>query len=377
MSELWLKNEKVLTFGDEGLTPVKILKIHNPELLPIRLRKKCTMENIITWLNSRKIPDNRDGIVDLKSKLGDMWLKSKNCASLSDQYWIKWRDEKWSNVNFFTNKYSMDVGNLMFYPWKVNARKIDTASPDLTTNGLLKKRWIQKENKVSYLVKAGCRQLHQEPLNEVLVSVLLEQLKIIPFVRYDLYVEGVAMCSISKNVINQNTMLIPAGDIFYSEPKKENDSTYVHLFKMCEKYEIPNYQDFINGMIFIDRLTGNEDRNLGNIAFIYNVEQKKFEGPAPLFDSGNAYWNIEKIFGNQPSSSKMFGDVERKVFDKIKKKCDIGQIFSKDGYEMFRKTIMSYPCYSDIHKENLLKAIKKRNEVLCSDNLVSSVKYIY
>lgn len=377
MSELWLKNEKVLTFGDDGFNPVKILKVHNPELLPMRLRKNCTIENILTWLNSRKIPDNRDGISDLKNRFGDTWLKSKNYASLSDQYWIKWRDEKWNNVNFFTNKYSMDIGNLMFYPWKVNVRKLDTASPDLTTNGLLRKRWIQKEDKVSYLVKAGCRQLHQEPLNEVLVSVLLEQLKIIPFVRYDLYVEGVTMCSISRNFINRNTMLVPAGDIFYSEPKDSNKSTYSHLFKMCEKYEIPDYEDFINGMIFIDRLTGNEDRNLGNIAFIYNVEQQKFEGPAPLFDSGNAYWNIEKIFGNQPSSSKMFGDVERKVFDVIKKKCNIGQIFSKENYELFRKTIMSYPCYSDIHKENLLKAIKKRNEMLCSDNLTSSVKHIY
>lgn len=369
MSELWLKKEKVLTFRDEGMKPISILKVDNPELLPIPLREKsqCTMENVLKWMDGRNIPQHRDGLADLKKRFGDEWLKNKNYASLSDQYWLKWRSETWDQINFFTNSYSTDIGNLFFFPWSAEKKKYSTNSPDLTTNGILKKRWLQK-GEHSYLVKAGCRKACQEPINEVLVSVLLEKLGVIPYVRYDLHVEGVTMCSISKNFINKSTMLVTASDIYYTEPRDtKNSSVYNHLLRMCDKFEIPHFEDYINGQIFIDKLTGNEDRNLGNIAFIYNVDKKKFEGPAPIFDSGNAYWNMNKILGNEISKSKIFGDVEKMVFEKIKKRCHIERIFAPDSYEAFRKTIINYPCYSETHKSNLINAIKKRNEILCSN----------
>lgn len=365
MSEFWKKNQKVLTFKDEGGVPSQILKIDNKELLPYSLQRDCTMENFKIWLNKRNIPENRDGYQEAVDDFGDAWLQNKNYASLSDQYWIKMRDEKWKKINFFTNLYSRDIGDIMFTPWTAKKKKYNTFSPDLTTNGVLKKRWIQDKNMNSYLLKAGNRELQQEPLHEVLVSVLLEQLNIIPYVQYDLCVEGVTLCSKCKNFITEDTELIPAYEIYYDTPRRENEMVYDHLMEMCDKFEVPGARQFINGIIFVDRMTGNEDRHLGNIGFIKDVNTNKFLGPAPLFDSGNAYWDISKISGKLKSKSKLFGNVEDQVFKNVFKNCNIEVLMEKENMERLEHYIMNYPNMSQERREALLKAIKKRNRQLC------------
>ena len=359
MSELYLKNEKVLTIKDIEGVPREIQKIDAPELLPVCLSKSCSMEQLNEWLQKRMIPETREGLSKIIKDYGKDWLNQKNYASLSDQYWLKKRRESWKKVNFFTNMYSHDIGNMFFKPWEMSKKRIDNFSPDINTNGIAKKRWIQNSDKTSRLIKCGSMASQQDPLNEVLVSVLAEQLAIIPVVKYDLFIEGTSMCSVCDNFITEDTDLVPAYHIYYSKPREEGESVYSHLIKMCESFDIPGAEDFINGMIFIDSLTGNEDRNLGNIGFIRDITTMKFIGPAPLFDSGNAYWNSKLI--NESVKSKLFGDVEADVFKKMKQKCDLSVLF-KD-YE-YKKIISAYPCISNVKKENLINEIAKRNNRL-------------
>ena len=364
MSELYLKDKKVLTLKDINGVPGDIQKVDNPELLPLCLKRNCTIEKFNEWLRRRSIPDNREGLRDLKEEFGSSWLENKNYASLSDQYWICKRGETWKKINFFTNKYSEDVGNMMFMPWTASKR-CNNFSPDLTTNGILKKRWKQYDDRKSYLVKAGSLLAHQEPLSEVLVSVLAENLGIIPCVKYDLCVEGTTICSRCDNFITADTELVPASFIYFLKDKEEGESVYSHLIKMCEEYDIPGAQDFIDGMLFIDSLTGNEDRNLGNIAFIRDVNTMKFIGPAPLYDSGNAYWSTKSV--NDPVKSKLFGDVENEVFKKIKKKCDLEAMTKSFGY---KKLVYTYPMISDVKKEKLVEAIGQRNSRLAKSHIL-------
>lgn len=360
MSELCLKDEVVLTLKDIEGVPSEIQKIVNPELLPICLKNECTMEQLNKWLESRNMPNNREGLAEVVADFGDKWQINKNFASLNDHYWIKKRSETWKRINFFSNIYSKDIGDIFFTPWTVNKR-IDSFSPDLTTNGLLKKRWLQNADKTSSLVKAASIATKQEPLNEVLVSVLVEQLGIecVKSAGYDFHIEGTTMCSISNNFITLDTELVPAHYIYYTEKREESESIYKHLLKMCELYDIPNAEDFINWVIFIDNITGNEDRNLSNIAFLMDVNTRKFIGPSPLFDCGNAYWNTKSV--NDAVKSKMFGDVSAQITESLKKKCKFDEIAGNKGY---KKIIWDYPCITDIKKENLCEAIEKRNRNL-------------
>ena len=362
MSELFLKEEKVLTLKDIEGVPSEVQKIDNPELLPVCLKNKCTMKEFKQWLERRNIPQNREGLEAMTKEFGKSWLENKNFASLSDHYWIKKRTETWKRTNFFTNIYSKDIGDMAFRPWTINKNRFDSFSPDLTTNGILKKRWLQYSDRKSYIVKAGSLATHQEPLSEVLVSVLAEQLGI-PCVKYDLCVEGVTMCSKSDNFVTLDTELVPAYYLYYDEPRDKNkEGVYAHLIRMCEKFDVPGAKDFIDQMIFLDCITGNEDRNLANIGFIRDISTMKFVGPAPLYDSGNAYWSTKNV--NEVVKSKVFGDVEEDIFNAVKKNYNLSVLLKSSGY---KDLIMAYPHISDTKKENLISAIAKRNKRLCMD----------
>lgn len=362
MAELWMKNNKVLTFQEEGGVATAIGKIETPELLPLCLSKECTVDGFNEWMTKRAMPYNREGIEEIEKEFSSIldkdWKNSWNKASLSDQYWVKYRHEEWKNVNFFTKRYSHDIGDLAFMPWDYTKRKVDKNSPDLTTNGVLKKRWKQRDDLSSYLVKAGSKITHQEPLSEILVSVLLEELKIIPFIRYDFCVEGITVCSQCDNFIDQNTELVPASFIYHLKEREPNESIYNHLLQMCDEFEIEGAKEFIDGMIFIDSVTGNEDRNLGNIGFIRDIETGKLH-TGPLFDFGAAYWSSGKI--NDSIRSKTFGDVEKRIYARMKGKCNLEKVLGNNGY---KKCIETYPRISNVKKQNLIAAISKRNKTL-------------
>ncbi len=370
MSELYLKENKVLTLKDnEGGVPSEVIKIDAPELLPLSLRQRCTSEDFRNWLSMRSIPKTREGLIDIKAEFGENWLVNKNYASLSDQYWIRRREEKWNKINFFFNTYDRTVGDMVFSPWNIPVQKTyKNNCPDLTTGGVLRKRWLQYPDKSSCLIKAGSLQTHQEPLSEVLVSVFAEQLGVIPCVKYDMWVEGVTLCSRCDNFITVDTELVPAYMI-YNQKERGEESVYAHLINACEDFDIPGAKEFIDWMIFIDNATGNEDRNLGNIGFIRDVNTLKFLGPAPLYDSGNAYWSTKKI--NDTVKSKMFGDVEKDLFKKLKKECDFESILKTGA---FIKLIDTYPAISDEKKANLISAIKERNQRLCKSGILEAAR---
>lgn len=366
MSELFLKNEKVLTLKDVEGVPKEIVKINAPELLPLCLKKECTTELFFGWLSKRNIPEKREGLQEAIDEFGRSWLETKNYFSLSDQYWLKKRDETWKRGNFFTNWYSTDIGEIMFTPWAFKKKRVNGESPDATTNGLLRKRWKQNADKTSYLVKAGSLAAHQEPLSEVLVSVLTEKLGVIKSAGYELCIEGTLMCSKCENFITEDTDLVPASYFYNDEKRKPTETVYDHLISMCEKQEIPGAKEYIDWTIFIDNLTGNEDRNLSNIGFIRDINTLKFIGPAPLYDCGNAYWSTQKITDNV--RSEMFKGVEDMISKKLKQKCDLSKIFADMGYETI---INAYPEITDVKKKNLIEAIKKRNNRLINERSVN------
>lgn len=359
MSELWLKNKKVLTFEEKEGVVTSIKKIEDRQLLPLSLYNECTVDKLNEWFKQRTIPKNREYLNEATAAFGTKWLTPKNYQSLSDQYWIKNMLEEWKKINYFTNRYSTDIGDIFFEPWGVKKIRLNNNSPDLTTNGVLKKRWIQdKKTKKSYLLKAGSKITNQEPLSEIMVSVLLEQLQIMPFVRYDFCIEGTTLCSKCENFVTANTELVPLSYIYHLKPRKYN-SIYDHILRMCDEFEVPNMPDFIEAMIFIDSVTGNDDRNLGNIGLLRDADTLKFIGPAPLFDFGAAYWSNGII--RKATSNARFADVEKKILKKMEHRCDIESIIKNEN---ILHCIEMYPNIGSEKKKELISAIKDRNQVL-------------
>ncbi len=371
MSEFCLKNNTVFIFKEENGVPVDISKIVNPELLPLRIKKNCAFDTFKEWLLKRCMPKFREGRSEAEAKFGSTWLSAVddfryitnfNYQSLTDHYWIKKRDETWEQINFFTNRYDLTVGNMFFEPWTVNPYKISYKTPEFTTTGLVRKRWRQDKNGISYLYKAGSFELKQEPLNEVLVSTIIERLnkKEIVSAGYDLAIEGVTMCSKCKCFITPDIDMVTAADIFFSEGEsQDNSNIYERLISKCEQLEIPYAKEHIDWLIWIDNYTGNTDRHLNNIGFIRNLQTGKFIGPSPAFDFGNSYWNTKAV--KTPPQRTIFGDKAAHIYKKMCQKINAQKLFGDNGYE---NLINSYPDVSDKKKEELIKAISDRNKTL-------------
>ncbi len=281
----------------------EVIGVENPPHLPPDIlyldwnkTKEITLQHLNKWWTKRGMPDNRDGLVPL---MGFLRIVQKNRLqllnyglSLSDCYWIKPVSDAstWGELNFYTKPFSMDIGKAIFGTNNKDFQEINTFSPDLSTNGWLKKTWRIKDN-IRYLLKAGSYPNLQEPINEVLATKLLETLNFIPFVHYSLaQIKGAACCA-CRNFLDENTEFIPATIIYKTEPRPQDVSIYNHLLERCRAFGIQNMEDFLDRMLQVDFILANTDRHLGNFGFLRDANTLEFLGPAPLFDNGTALWN--------------------------------------------------------------------------------------
>ena len=338
------KNFPIFTCNMENGMITEIGEVLDEKHLPIILQDApLDRPHANAWLKSRKIPDNRDGLKMARRDFPKFEMYH-HMFSLSDQYWFQYKKtETWEKLNYFTNDFSEEVGRIFFEPWTVDTPR---ESPDLTTNGVLKKRWI-RENGITKLIKAGSKNGGQNPISEVLSSMTLEQMGIIPFVKYSLYIDGLQICCICDNFINENTEFVPFEHIYNKEKRGEQESIYSHTVKMAEKYGIENAKDYIDRMIAADHFICNTDRHLGNFGFIRDVETGKLEF-APLFDCGSAFFT--------PSTeNKIFPEHEKECVKRFKKEL-IQKGMNKEG---LIKLVREYPAIEKKEEKFIIRNINR------------------
>ncbi len=150
----------------------KIGSVSAPEHLPVGVRtSKSGIDrgSINEWWADRCIPASRSGVRDALQVLGavvpQQLLSRSYGLSLSDHYWLKPTDSEltWEQINFFDNPFSDDIGDILF--GKQRDAEIDFASPDITTDGNLKKRWRIINGK-HCLTKGGSGPFYQQPYCE-------------------------------------------------------------------------------------------------------------------------------------------------------------------------------------------------------------------
>lgn len=275
---------------------VELNNIHNAEAFPVGVFKdsnKETLAALNSWWHGRYIPASRDGLRQLLHLLGvestsQLALRSLG-LSLSDQYWIKPANEEltWENANFFTNDFSKELGEAFFNNTSANP-SINPQSPDASSNGWLKKKWVIIEGE-RYLAKAGSAPLLQQPYNEVIASKICDLLGF-EHVDYKLVLEHSRPLSLCPNFVNTETEFVPASLVRSILPKSNNDSEWSHLLRCADKLGIPAVEDLLKKQLVLDFLIENVDRHYGNFGFIRDVNTLKFLGTAPIFDNGTSLW---------------------------------------------------------------------------------------
>jgi hypothetical protein len=281
---------------DEVLGVVsKILDTLDFERLPVGIEitnGKPNRRALNDWWSGRAIPASRSGLRDALEKLNmsSPLLLLTKCfgLSLSDQYWMRSAKKpvEWKDVNFFENTFSEDVGNVLF--GAVPHGEVNLMSPDNTSDGWLKKKWIIADGK-RCLVKGGSPILYQEPLNEALATAIMRRLNI-PHAPYSVIYENGQPLSVCEDFVTKDTDLVSAWHIQNIAKKPNGASWYRHYLDCCERLGIPNMEQSVNEMLVVDYLLANQDRHFNNFGAVRSAETLEWLGASPIFDTGTSMY---------------------------------------------------------------------------------------
>lgn len=286
---------------DEG-SCIEFGNIYNPAHIPLGVLEAQKYDEgqpnkkaFDRWWIGRSIPASRDNIESALIALGiehpsELITKCYG-LSLSDQYWVcpKHSGLLWDNINFFENNFSQDIGDILFGHEPKDIDTIDMISPDNTSDGQLRKKWIISDGK-RLLMKSGGGGSEQEPFNEVVATAIMRRLNI-PHVPYMLTFYAGKPYSLCETFVTPETELIPAWQVFRIIKKSNNDSNLTHLLRCCDKLGIQGVQDSIDKMLVLDYVIENEDRHWNNFGFIRNADTLEWMGLAPIYDNGTSLWH--------------------------------------------------------------------------------------
>lgn len=352
---LYHKEIPVLLFDEDDKHNVTVVKeVFDTERLPVHLylnghpdktNKYALCEKLERFLDSRLIPTNRKNFKELLFKLGiknNSELADK-CfhLSLSDPYWVCERNNNkihWKNINFFENKYTSLEGLELFHEdtiQTISSALKSTFSPDNTTSGLLPKKWVTQNGK-SYLIKGGSGSEMQEPVNEVLASEVCKRLSI-KHIPYTFMNDNENYYSVCPDMCDVNTELVPM-DAVYTDLHLTEKGYYDYnsLINRCRKMNILNAENDTLKIFVLDYIIANEDRHSYNFGFLRDTNTQKWEGVAPVYDSGNSMFlnkaDFEiKMINSFHIKAKPFAENQAKQIrllplEKIKRQFDFSKL---------------------------------------------------
>lgn len=366
------KNTEVLVAEYNNVSKFfdEIIEIKNIDYAPLiisKLYKENHIDNLNVslsdWFKIRGIPKYRDKLdillVRLNIQTPEELIDKAFGLSLSDQYWIKPIDVdiNYEDINFFDHDFeysefmTASLSNNEINITSMNALK----TPNNTTDGMLKKAWIIKENK-RYLLKGGYKNEILQPFNEVLASMICQRLNF-EHVPYTLEIINNKVVSSCECFINKDTEFIPASQILHNNQK--SNSYYQNYIKILEEQGIKKAKEKLENMFILDFIIMNEDRHLNNFGIIRDVNTLKWLDVASIFDNGQslnviAYDNDELAINGE---GRFFYNIDTfdniiKVVDNIKR-IDVDKL---DGIvEEFDELLTKYKYITGISDDRILK----------------------
>lgn len=378
------KNIPVLRFKLEEDDIREIISIENGKHIPTGLffdyeTELSDRQQFSNWWKSRSIPASRQNLRTALELLGNTTtehlLTQSFGLSLSDHYWAKpdTCNLTWEQVNFFQNDFSEDVGKALFGTLKSKSKwDINLVSPDNTSDGWLKKKWII-QNHERILLKGGSELEEQEPFNEVLASEICKRLNI-PHVDYNIVKDGTDYYSACQTFITPDTEFIPAEKIYKTKKYTGGLWDKYNHFKDCCNSENINFAKLekqLCCMFVVDFIVANIDRHLSNFGFIRNPDTLEWLGLAPVFDTGSSMFykvpdNLLSDKNSVDSVSILARPFGYKQSDQIKllpckKLCsDLPLEKLKDISEWFEELLIQNERISSERRRKLCMLLKER-----------------
>lgn len=294
---LRLYDEELLTFSlrDGGLEGLKadILSVNENRKPVFPLDLELTGEGIIKWLERRVIPKNRAFVDEILKALGLSVNDTKGIIdvckglSLNDSFWVVPLGfaGSFKEYNLYENRFS-NVLSLVAYTGVGQSRAVITTSPELTTNGMLRKAWRYLEGDGIYLYKGGTEgaaNTGREPYSEFYACQIAERMGL-HAVHYDLENWKDILASKCKLFTDIDTAYIPIGRLIRTSGIKACLEFYAAISKEAAEE--------LKSMLVFDAVIYNEDRHFGNFGVLRDNHSGKIIGAAPIFDNGISLFNF-------------------------------------------------------------------------------------
>lgn len=294
---LRLYDEDLITFsleekGLEGLqADILYSDTQNANLFPLDL--ELTDEGIVKWLGKRVIPKNRQFVDEILKTLGLSVNNTKGIIdacmglSLNDSYWVVPADfdGKFADYNLYENRFS-EALSLVAYTGVGGSNKAFSTSPELTTNGMLRKAWRFVDDDGIYLYKGGTEgaaNTGNEPYSEYYACQIAEAMGL-PCVQYDLENWKGILASKCRLFTDIDTAFVPIGRFLSKCSLKECLDYYASLGE--------DFYEQLCSMLVFDSVIYNEDRHFGNFGVLRDNRTGQIISPAPIFDNGLSLFNF-------------------------------------------------------------------------------------
>lgn len=224
-------------------------------------------EHLRKWLKEWQL-DTTEGFLNITHGLG-----------LNDTLWVKSVDSSltWADVNLYHNDFS-DVVEYTAFEKGLQGLKIETTSPEFTSEGTFAKCWKRRNGSIFLLKRGseGFRNAGLEPYSEYYGAQIAGQITK-ECVRYDLEMFKGNLCSCCEIFTSEKEGFVP----FYKFLKDDSSQDISSVLSFCSEL---GFEYEFRRMIFIDSVVFNQDRHLGNFGFLVDNETYEIKKFAPLFD---------------------------------------------------------------------------------------------
>jgi transcriptional regulator with XRE-family HTH domain len=360
---LRLYDDEIVTFtleekGLEGLkSHVVSVNEEMKNLFPLDLDP--TDDGILKWLERRVIPKNRAFVDEILKTLGLSLNNTKGIIdvckglSLNDSYWVVPADFSgtFKEFNLYENRFS-EVLSLVAYTGVGTANQAFTTSPELTTQGMLRKAWRFIEDDGIYLYKGGTEGFANsgnEPYSEYYACQIAKAMGL-NVVEYDLENWKGILASKCKIFTDIDTSFISIGRIVKSGGIKGCLDYYESLGT--------HFSESLKSMLIFDAVIYNEDRHFGNFGVLRDNRTGKILSPAPIFDNGLSLFNyamnndIEDLDSYAKTRSNPYGVSYESICAEVMGSKQKNQLRKLIGFKFKRHPSINLP-------EERLAAIEK------------------
>lgn len=278
------------SFGEDDPAVLHEWDASAEALMPLGLA--LTNEGLWRWLSTRAIPQNRRFATELCRSLGlsandrSGILAVSRGLSLNDSYWLApaGSAETFAEYNLYDNGFSSVLAAVAYTGVVSDQRGLTPATPELTTNGNLRKAWRIEADGVRRLYKGNSddRDEFGEARAEFLASQVAEAMGL-NSVRYGLTrwaPSSADVCCTCDCFCTPDISYVPQALAF-------GQSSHTAAVKSYLRWGVEHFENYASMMVF-DALIFNTDRHLTNFGVLRQSHTGELLGMAPVFDNGRS-----------------------------------------------------------------------------------------